>query len=164
MAALTIALLGESHAGLERLADALNSALNASGWQVMLALPGNTPVDPTDLAAFDLVLLMGLQTSAESRIEARDPAREAADLSIRARLALAAVSYQVLYGTSEERLAHALNAIESLLPRAEASPRQNRFSGGVKKQPWVWMCDKCSDPQCEHQLLTALLAQRAGGV
>ena len=27
--------------------------------------------------------------------------------------------------------------------------------------PWVWSCEKCSDPQCEHRLLTALLAQRA---
>jgi hypothetical protein len=30
----------------------------------------------------------------------------------------------------------------------------------LKNQPWVWMCEKCSDPQCEHRLLTALLAQR----
>ena len=164
MAALTIALLGAPHAGVQPLADALNSALKASGWQAMVELPGNTPAGQTDLAAFDLVLLMGLQASAESRIEAPGPAREAVDLSIRARLTLAAVSYRVLYGTREERLAHALNAIESLLPRAEASPRQNRFSGGVKKQPWVWMCDKCSDPKCEHRLLTTLLAQRAGRV
>ncbi|MEO6320126.1 MAG: hypothetical protein ABIR56_05650 [Polaromonas sp.] len=164
MAALTIALLGARHTEVQSLADTLNSALKASGWQALLALPGNTPTGPTDLAAFDLVLLMGLQTSEESRIEAGHPAREAADLSIRARLALAAVSYRVLYGTSEERLVHALNAIESLLPRAEENPRQKHFSGGFKKQPWVWMCDKCSDPQCEHRLLTALLAQRAGRV
>jgi hypothetical protein len=156
MAALTIALLGTPHAGVWQLASALNGTLKASGWQAILEVVGDTPADQTDLAAFDLVLLMGLQTTTQSQ--------EAADLSIRARLALAAVSYRVLYGTSEERLAHALNAIESLLPRAEASPRQNSFSASSRKQPWVWMCEKCSDPGCEHRLLTTLLAQRASTV
>ena len=164
MAALTIALLGASHAGLQLLADALNSALKASGSQALLVRPGNAQADTTNLCAFDLVLLCGLQPPAQCPIEAHDPALEAQDQSIRARLALAAVSYRVLYGTAEERLAHALNAIESLLPRAETSPRPKPLSGRVKKQPWVWMCEKCSDPQCEHQLLTALLGQRAGQV
>lgn len=160
MAALTIALLGAPHAGLQPLADALNSALKASGWQAWLVLPGNAQADTTHLCAFDLVLLCGLQPPAQYPIEAQDPNIEAQDLLIRARLALAAVYYRVLYGTAEERLAHALNAIESLLPDAETSPHPNRLSGSVKKQPWVWMCEKCSDPQCEHQLLTALLGQR----
>ncbi|MEC5213595.1 hypothetical protein RCH06_002148 [Polaromonas sp. CG_9.5] len=164
MAALTIALLGAPHADLQMLADALNSALKASGWQVFLVVPGNAQADTTNLCAFDLVLLCGLQPSAQSQIEAQDPALEAQDLLIRARLALAAVSYRVLYGTAEERLAHALNAIESLLPRAETSSRPKPLSGSVKKQPWVWMCEKCSDPQCEHQLLTALLGQRTDQV
>lgn len=160
MAALTIALLGAPHAGIQPLADALNSALKASGWQAWLVLPGNALADTSDLCAFDLVLLCGLHPPAQCPIEAQDPTVEAQDRLIRARLALAAVSYRVLYGTHEERLAHALNAIESLLPRAETSPRPNRLSGSVKQQAWVWMCDKCSDAQCEHQLLTALLEQR----
>ena len=164
MTALTIALLGAPHAGLSPLADAIKRALKAASWQALLVVPGNAQADTTDLCTFDLVLLCGLQPAAQSRIEAQDPELEAQDLSIRARLALAAVSYRVLYGTHAERLAHALNAIESLLPRAETSTRPSRFSGSVKKQPWVWMCDKCSDPQCEHQLLTALLGQRASRV
>lgn len=162
MAALTIALLGAPHAGIQPLADALNSALKASGWQALLVLPGNAQADTTHLCAFDLVLLCGLQPLVQCPIEAHDPAFEVQDLLIRARLALAAVSYRVLYGTAEERLAHALNAIESLLPYTETSPHPNRLAGSVKKQPWVWMCEKCSDPQCEHQLLTALLGQRTG--
>ena len=164
MAALTIALLGAPHAGFQPLADALNSALKASGWQAWLVLPGNAQADTSDLCAFDLVLLCGLQPPAQYPIEAQDPNIEAQDLLIRARLALAAVSYRVLYGTHEERLAHALHAIESLLPRTETSPRPTLLSGRVKKQPWVWMCEKCSDPQCEHQLLTVLLGQRTGQV
>lgn len=160
MAALTIALLGAPHAGLQPLADAINSALKASGWHALLSLPGNAPADTTNLCAFDLVLLCGLYPVAPCAIEAHDPVLEAQDLSIRARLALAAVAYQVLYGTAEERLVQALNAIKSLLPRAQPSLRSKGLAGSVKKQPWVWMCEKCSDPQCEHQLLTALLAQR----
>lgn len=164
MAALTIALLGAPHVGLSPLADAIKSALKVSGWQALLVRPGNAQADTTDLCAFDLVLLCGLQPSAQCPIEAQDATLEAQDQSIRARLALAAVSYRVLYGTHEERLAHALHAIESLLPRTETSPRPTLLSGRVKKQPWVWMCEKCSDPQCEHQLLTALLGQRTGQV
>ena len=164
MAALTIALLGAPHVGLSPLADAISSALKASGWQALLVRPGNSQADISDLCAFDLVLLCGLQPQAHSRIEARDLTFEEQDQSIRARLALAAVSYRVLYGTHEERLAHALHAIESLLPRTETSPRPTLLSGRVKKQPWVWMCEKCSDPQCEHQLLTVLLGQRTGQV
>jgi hypothetical protein len=157
MAALNIALLGAPHSGVSQLASLLNGAVKASGWnQLVAVLVAGTSALQADLGSFDLVLLTGLQTTTQSQ--------EAADLSIRARLALAAVSYRVLYGTSEERLAHALNAIESLLPRAEASPRQNSFSASSRKQPWVWMCEKCSDPGCEHRLLTTLLAQRASTV
>ena len=157
MAVLTIALLGASHTGVLSLADAVNGALKTSGWQAVLEVVSDKPTRQADLADFDLVLLVGLESTAESRIEAL----EAADLSIRATLALAAVPYRVLYGTCEERLAHVWHAIESLLPRVEARPRQSTFSDGIKKQPWVWMCEKCSDPQCEHRLLTALLARRA---
>ena len=164
MAALTIALLGAPHAGLSPLADAIKSALKVSGWQALLVRPGNSQADISDLCAFDLVLLCGLQPQAHYRIKAHDLTFEEQDQSIRARLALAAVSYRVLYGTHEERLAHALHAIESLLPRTETSPRPTLLSGRVKKQPWVWMCEKCSDPQCEHQLLTVLLGQRTGQV
>ena len=164
MAALTIALLGAPHAGLRPLADAIKSALKAASWQVLLAVPGNSQADISDLCAFDLVLLCGLHPPTQSHVEAQYPGAEAHALLIRARLALAAVSYRVLYGTHEERLAHALHAIESLLPRTETSPRPTLLSGRVKKQPWVWMCEKCSDPQCEHQLLTVLLGQRTGQV
>lgn len=63
-------------------------------------------------------------------------ALEAQDLLICARLALAAVSYRVLYGTHEERLAHALHAIESLLPRTETNIfAPTLLSGRVKTAP-----------------------------
>ncbi|MEO7160873.1 MAG: hypothetical protein ABIX00_10310 [Polaromonas sp.] len=160
MAALKVSLLGASDTQVSQLAAALNDAVKTSGWQALVF--AGMPVSPADLASFDLVLLMGLEAGAESRIEALDARREAADQSIRATLALAATPYQVLYGASEVRLGDALRAIESLLPFARPRTRQGLSSDNSTTKPWVWMCEKCSDPQCEHRLLTALLAQRAG--
>ncbi|CAM3343992.1 hypothetical protein [Polaromonas hydrogenivorans] len=165
MAALKIALLGASRTQLSELAAALDEALKASGWQALLVMAADVATLPADLASFGLVLLAGLQFPApslflDSRASALEPAQEAADQSIRAALAHGAVAYRVLYGTPDERLAHALHAVQSLLAPAQIRPRQKAGSDGIKNQPWVWMCDKCSDPQCEHKLLTALLAQR----
>ena len=167
MTVLTIALIGAPHSGLLQLASALNGAVKTAGWQILVVIvaDADTPALQADLASFDLILLMGLEPTAQSRIfetsaQALDLARQAADQSIRAALADAAVPYRVLYGAIDERLAHALHAIESLLPPAGPRPRQSAPSGGAKNQPWVWICDKCSDPQCEHRLLTALLTAR----
>jgi hypothetical protein len=27
----------------------------------------------------------------------------------------------------------------------------------TRQAPWKWVCDKCSDAQCEHRTFTALL-------
>jgi hypothetical protein len=27
----------------------------------------------------------------------------------------------------------------------------------TRQSPWQWVCDKCSDAQCEHRTFTALL-------
>lgn len=168
MAALKIALLGASRTQLSELAAALDEALKASDWQALLVVSADAAALPADLAGFGLVLLAGLQFPAPSlflntRASALEPAQEAADQSIRAALAHGAVAYRVLYGTPDERLAHALHAIQSLLAPARIRPSQKTGSGNTKNQPWVWICDKCSDPQCEHRLLTALLAHRSSG-
>ena len=162
---LTIALLDACPAQLSRFADAVNPAAHAFGHQIMLVTAGADSL-PSGLPGFDLVMLAGLEAPFPSNLHAPDtavlndaPGLEAADQSIRNALALARVSYRVLYGTDAERLALALQAVESLLPATLRSGQAARPSG-PKNKPWVWMCDKCSDPQCEHQLLTALLAQR----
>ena len=165
MAALTVALLGASQPEVQLFSDALRFALKAGDPRVVVVvLPGNAPAFETNLDAFDafdVVLLIGVQAPAKCNAEKAASALEADDLAMRARLALGAVSYGVLYGTHDERLTQALNSIERLLPPSAAGLRQNHISGGEKQQPWVWMCDKCSDPHCEHRLLTALVAQRA---
>lgn len=158
MAALKIALLGASRTQVSELAAALDEALKASGWQALLVAAAGAATLPADLAGFGLVLLAGLQSPAASL--SLEPAQEAADQAIRATLAQGALAYRVLYGTPNERLVHALHAIESLLAPARIRPSPKDRASPTKNQPWVWMCDKCSDPQCEHKLLTALLAQR----
>ena len=168
---LKIALLGVCPVELSELAAALNQAVQTLDGHIMLVTADGANALPAGLPGFNLVLLAGLEATArletpEASFSAscktepsRAPDQEAANHSIRTALTRAAVSYRVLYGTADERLAHALQAVESLLPAA-SRPAQVSQPGGLKKQPWVWMCDKCSDPQCEHRLLTALLAQR----
>jgi nicotinamide riboside kinase len=66
------------------------------------------------------------------------------DALVRGLLERAAIPYQVVYGQGEARLAAALSALR----RGEA---------GGESPAWAWICDKCSDPECEHQLFSRLL-------
>jgi nicotinamide riboside kinase len=84
--------------------------------------------------------------------------REPVDALVREVLAKAGVEFRVIYGSGSERLANALAAIDSLsrgrlaaAATPAASPRNDR---------WQWACEKCSDPECEHRLFSAL---RRGG-
>jgi len=164
---LSLALLGSCPVQLQELKNDLDKAMTPLARDAVRMAMGATDDQaalPAGLADYDLVLLTGLETPAcaqcaEKAVTACGSSHEAADVSMRAALALAGISYRVLYGTAAERLAHALQALEGLLPQA-ANPRPASSPRGLKKQPWVWMCDKCSDPECEHRLLTALLAER----
>jgi hypothetical protein len=84
------------------------------------------------------------------------------DQSIRAHLDSLGKPYQVLYGSLEQQLAQALRLIQPSLPKSSGSPF---LPSDSTPQPqaamWRWACDKCSDPACEHKLLTDLLARRA---
>jgi hypothetical protein len=74
------------------------------------------------------------------------------------------ISYQVLYGTSEECLAQALQTIQRRLPTQsfgeDSAPKAPADQTSSQNAKWVWACDKCSDPLCEHRLLSSLLASR----
>lgn len=167
MAALKIALIGAHPAQVIGFASLLDNAVKASVWTSGVKVVSSDSLAlPAELASFDLVLLMGMEPTAQALgfPASEDLAQEAADRSIRTALTHAAISYQVLYGTSEQRLDQALHAIENRLPPTKINPRRSTPSGSTQNRPWVWMCDKCSDPQCEHSLLTALLAQRASAL
>jgi hypothetical protein len=178
---LKLALVGAPYTGKSALAAALDEALKSSACAAsacVVIVPA--PLPAASLAGYDLVLLMGLEapvrgpnqggvtaiTAQMREVREVGEMREAADQSIRTALLQASVPYQVIYGSAEERLAHALAALEPLLKTAGQRLRQSPGAVGGpdsagKTRPWVWVCDKCSDPQCEHRLLSDLLAGRA---
>lgn len=148
---LKIAVTGAPSTGKHPLASDLERALKDAGRDAQVAVtdPSAPSGSAADHAGYGLTLLCGLESA--------EAARQAADQSIRSALAAAGTAYCVLYGSAPQRLAQALAAVERLLPGS--LPRKQAPAG--RSKAWVWVCDKCSDPACEHRLLSDLLAQRA---
>jgi len=94
---------------------------------------------------YDLSLLTGLDLACTP-----DGAAQV-DALVRDQLQRAQVPYQVVYGQGAQRLQSALQALAAAgwLPQP---PRAERARGTA----WVWTCEKCSDPACEHRLFTQL--------
>jgi nicotinamide riboside kinase len=99
--------------------------------------------------SYDLTLVTGLDLPWIADGLQRDGphVREPVDALVREALAKAAVPYRVVYGTGEERTRNALAPVLALLGDKPAS------TGAAR---WTWVCDKCSDPECEHRLFTGL--------
>ena len=160
MSAFKIALVGAPDTGQMPLFDALTERLKTDGWPVAVEM-----ADLSSATRYDSMLIMGLDAPLPSTI--------AADQSIRLALARTGAAYEVLYGTTQERLAQVLQMVEvkvklvrplaqPLMQPATAVTSQNfQTEPAPAHKPWVWLCDKCSDAQCEHKLLTQLLTQRA---
>lgn len=114
--------------------------------------------------AQDVTLLTGLDLPwvADGFIRDGAHAREPVDALARAALAGARLPFRVVYGHGPERLASALSAIDSVA----RSPRSMRVAGvfdaSSSRAGWTWACEKCSDPDCEHRLLSQLLAKKSG--
>lgn len=149
MHVFTIALLGAPDTGQSQLFTALTCRLKVYAPPVSVLV-----TDPALSSSCDVILLMGL--SSPQACEA-----SAADQLIRLALAHAGSAYEVLYGSHQERLAQAIQSVEKRFVNPSALPVRPRDPTGARQKPWVWNCDKCSDPQCEHKLLTQLLTQRA---
>ena len=73
--------------------------------------------------------------------------REPVDALLREGLQRAQVPYQVVYGTGPARLENAVAALARMGIGAGDAARE-----GAARKPWKWMCEKCSDPECEHRL------------
>jgi nicotinamide riboside kinase len=101
----------------------------------------------------DITLLCGLDIPWQADGIQRDGAhvRAPVDALLRQRLDEATISYRVVYGQGEQRLRNAIDCIA-----AYASIYWPEGSKPAKK--WVWVCDKCSDPDCEHKLFSQLTA------
>ena len=95
--------------------------------------------------SYDLSLLTGLDLPWVADGLQRDGphVREPVDALVREGLAKAGVPYRVVYGRGDERTRNALAPVLSLLDEQPARNVATR---------WTWVCDKCSDPDCEHRL------------
>ncbi len=139
---MKIAILGAPGTGKTALAVALRT--------------NSDPAKPLDIhdspsladgpTQWDLVLLMGLDLPAPAATVAQ---RQHIDRQLRARLAHRALAHATVYGQGPHRAQHALQAIQ--FHRCEPSALQSPASR------WKWACEKCSDPECEHRLFSALL-------
>ncbi|HEV8690151.1 MAG TPA: ATP-binding protein [Ideonella sp.] len=134
----TTALMVAIHAGM----------LFEDGELYRFALERQQGYDATLVTGLDLPWVPdGLQRDASQ-------AREPVDALVRALLQRAQLAFQVVYGQGPQRLRSALQALRStsVLP-AEAAAGDAALD---TRQAWVWVCDKCSDPACEHRLFTQL--------
>lgn len=107
-----------------------------------------------DLAHYDHVLVTGLDLPWVADGLQRDGAhvREPVDALLRAALADSRIAYRTIYGTGETRLGHALSGLP-VARDAWLSAREARAG---------WVCDKCSDPDCERRLFSRLLPAAGG--
>lgn len=104
---------------------------------------------------FDATLLMGLDLPwVEDGIQ-RDGLhmREPVDTALRAALALGGIQFQVVYGAGESRLQNALRCL-NLAVNTSFETNENR-----PQRLRNWVCERCSDPVCEHRIFRHLLDQ-----
>lgn len=129
-------------------------------------------------------LVMGLDLPwVPDGLQRDSPAVQApVDTMIRHTLAKAHIAFQVIYGAGPERLHHALRTTAlgtiggseespTMIPEKATTSIANSGIATVKnaerppqntRHPtrWVWACDKCSDPDCEHWLFARALFDR----
>ncbi|HEX7889506.1 MAG TPA: ATP-binding protein [Ramlibacter sp.] len=84
--------------------------------------------------------------------------REPVDALVRTLLQRAGVAYQVVYGSGALRLQGALHALQSAGVLPDGTAQRADDCGAARA--WTWVCEKCSDPACEHRLFTKLRETR----
>jgi nicotinamide riboside kinase len=99
---------------------------------------------------YDVTLVTGLDLPWVADGLQRDGphVRGPVDSLVRDNLGKHGIPFRVVYGSGEERLRNALAAIDGSL-----ATRPN-------SRDWVWQCEKCSDPECEHRLFARLVRPR----
>jgi nicotinamide riboside kinase len=106
---------------------------------------------------FDATLLMGIDLPWVADGIQRDGAhmREPVDTALRTALVRGGIQFQVVYGTGEWRLQNALRCLKTTseleTDAQELQKKPPRLKNGV--------CERCSDPVCEHRMFRDLLNQ-----
>ena len=150
-----IALLGAPGTGAAALALALKRRVAATSAQIVCAN------DPNDCPQATLTLLMGLDLPCTADEQA---AREAVDARLRAALAQGGGAHCVVYGQGDRLIENALNAIKEVAISAYGTSARGTFDSDSSPRSArlrAWNCEKCSDPECEHRLFTALTERKA---
>jgi adenylate kinase family enzyme len=156
---MRVVILGASGTGKTRLASALTQQLADSSCDIVAipeaeALRAGSALLRASPSSPDLILLMGLDQATSPDETQR---RMQVDARLREALQQSGSAYTVLYGDNERRAAQALR----LTRRHAGQPASAPDSDAQAASRWVWVCDKCSDPVCEHRLFTDKLG-RAG--
>jgi len=103
---------------------------------------------------FDLTFVMGLDLPWVADGIQRDGVaiQSAFDTKLRNVLQSQGIGFSVIYGTGDERFDNAMTAVATM-SKAQHLPQEKT----TRQSPWQWVCDKCSDAQCEHRTFTDLL-------
>jgi hypothetical protein len=157
---MKIAIVGAHCSGKTWLANALKTAIeNAIDAPHTIRIHDAPALNTA--ADFDLILLMGLdlQPGSINRFNAEN--RETEDGKIRAYLHQHGLVFKVVYGNPVARLATSLRLVQAnyatnfVASPACPEPIVATISSKTGRK-WAWACDKCSDPECERRLFTAL--------
>lgn len=99
--------------------------------------------------AFKLTLVTGLDLPWVQDGFQRDGVvvRAQVDQRLRDVLRQYGIAFSIVYGSGEARSQSAMQAIGYAMGKPPPEQRSR----------WKWPCEKCSDPECEHRLFSALL-------
>ncbi len=82
------------------------------------------------------------------------------DKLVRQALDRAGIAYRVVYGQGHQRLNNALLALGLSGEDTATDLIRDKAQFAINQGRTAWVCNECSDPDCEHKLFTGLLAQR----
>jgi nicotinamide riboside kinase len=148
------AFIAQAQADRVNLAAIYSHKLFADASLYHFALAHQSSYDLTLVTALDLPWVAdGLQRDG---VHVREPV----DAMLRLALESGKTPYQVIYGKGLDRLQNSINAINSIarIPIPDCGIGLKSLSNRMRN----WVCEKCSDPDCEHVIFRNLLQQQTG--
>ena len=111
---------------------------------------------------FDATLVTGLDLPWVADGLQRDGphVRGPVDTLVRQALERRSLRYRVVYGQGLQRLNNALLALGFSAEDETAVQTRLNAQYALNEGRTPWLCEKCSDPDCEHRLFTGLLQRR----
>jgi HTH-type transcriptional regulator, transcriptional repressor of NAD biosynthesis genes len=78
--------------------------------------------------------------------------RSSVDSLLRQHLSASGIPFSVIYGHGPARLRHALTALQLDAVSSDITKATASASDTKPRVQWQWLCDRCSDADCEHRL------------